>query len=54
MSTSRDRLCAMRFEIITIFPGFFAGFFEHGIVRRAQADGLLTIGVHPRPAPHRG
>jgi tRNA (guanine37-N1)-methyltransferase len=46
MSTSRDRLCAMRFEIITIFPGFFAGFFEHGIVRRAQADGLLTIGVH--------
>jgi tRNA (guanine37-N1)-methyltransferase len=36
----------MRFEIITIFPGFFAGFFEHGIVRRAQADGLVTIGVH--------
>src|ERR1700688_2740182 len=36
----------MRFEIITIFPGFFAGIFEHGIVRRAQADGLLTIGVH--------
>ncbi len=27
----------MRFEIITIFPGFFAGIFEHGIVRRAQA-----------------
>ncbi len=36
----------MRFEIITIFPEFFAGFFEHGIVRRAQADGLVTIGVH--------
>lgn len=36
----------MRFEILTIFPGFFAGFFEHGIVRRAQADGLLSIGVH--------
>jgi tRNA (guanine37-N1)-methyltransferase len=36
----------MRFEIITIFPGFFAGFFEHGILRRAQADGLVTIGVH--------
>jgi tRNA (guanine37-N1)-methyltransferase len=36
----------MRFDIITIFPGFFAGFFEHGIVRRAQADGLVTIGVH--------
>jgi tRNA (guanine37-N1)-methyltransferase len=36
----------MRFEIITIFPGFFAGIFEHGIVRRAQADGLLTINLH--------
>src|SRR6516225_4264777 len=36
----------MRFDIITIFPGFFAGFFEHGIVRRAQAEGLVTVGVH--------
>ena len=33
----------MRFEIITIFPGFFAGIFEHGIVRRAQAEGLVTV-----------
>jgi tRNA (guanine37-N1)-methyltransferase len=36
----------MRFEIITIFPGFFSGIFEHGIVRRAQTDGLVGIGVH--------
>lgn len=36
----------MRFEIITIFPGFFAGIFEHGIVRRAQAGGLVSVGVH--------
>jgi tRNA (guanine37-N1)-methyltransferase len=36
----------MRFEIITIFPGFFAGFLEHGILRRAQAEGLVAIGVH--------
>ncbi|MGH9599888.1 MAG: tRNA (guanosine(37)-N1)-methyltransferase TrmD [Terracidiphilus sp.] len=36
----------MRFEIVTIFPGFFAGIFEHGIVRRAQAAGLVTIGIH--------
>ena len=36
----------MRFEIITIFPGFFAGFLEHGIVRRAQAEGLVTVGLH--------
>jgi tRNA (guanine37-N1)-methyltransferase len=36
----------MQFEIITIFPGFFEGIFEHGIVRRAQAEGLVSIGVH--------
>jgi tRNA G37 N-methylase TrmD len=33
----------MRFEIITIFPGLFAGIFEHGIVRRAQAEGLVSV-----------
>jgi tRNA (guanine37-N1)-methyltransferase len=36
----------MRFDIITIFPDFFAGFFEHGILRRAQAEGLVKVGVH--------
>jgi tRNA (guanine37-N1)-methyltransferase len=36
----------MQFEIITIFPGIFAGFFEYGIVRRAQAEGLVTVNVH--------
>jgi tRNA (guanine37-N1)-methyltransferase len=36
----------MRFDIVTIFPGFFAGFFEHGIVRRAQAEGRVTVNVH--------
>src|ERR1700734_1070022 len=36
----------MRFEIITIFPGFFAGIFEHGIVRRAQAEGLVEVGIY--------
>ena len=36
----------MRFEIITIFPGFFAGILEHGILRRAQAEGLVSVGVH--------
>ena len=37
---------SMRFEIVTIFPGFFAGIFEHGIVRRAQAEGLVEVGIH--------
>src|SRR5579863_3867047 len=36
----------MEFEIITIFPGFFAGILEHGIVRRAQAEGLVSVVVH--------
>jgi tRNA (guanine37-N1)-methyltransferase len=36
----------MRFEIVTIFPGFFASFFENGILRRALAEGLVEVGVH--------
>jgi tRNA (guanine37-N1)-methyltransferase len=36
----------MRFDIVTIFPGFFTGFFEHGIVRRALAEELVSVGVH--------
>ncbi len=36
----------MRLEIVTIFPGFFTGIFEHGIVRRAQAGGLAAVGIH--------
>ncbi len=36
----------MRFHIITIFPEFFSGPFEHGVIRRAQTDGLLEIHVH--------
>ena len=36
----------MRFEILTIFPEIFRGFFEHGVVNRAQKTGLVEIGVH--------
>ncbi len=36
----------MRFDVVTIFPGFFAGIFEHGIVRRARGKGLVTIETH--------
>jgi tRNA (guanine37-N1)-methyltransferase len=36
----------MRFEIVTIFPGFFAGIFENGILRRALAEELVSVGVH--------
>jgi tRNA (guanine37-N1)-methyltransferase len=36
----------MKFEIITIFPEFFSSFFENGILRRALAEGLVTVEVH--------
>lgn len=36
----------MRFEIVTIFPDFFAGPLEYGIVRRARNAGLIEIGIH--------
>jgi len=36
----------MKFEILTIFPEFFRGPLEHGIVRRARAAGLVAVAVH--------
>ena len=36
----------MRFDLITIFPEFFAGPLEHGIVRRAREARLIEISVH--------
>lgn len=35
----------MRFDIVTIFPEFFAGPLDHGIVRRAREGGLVEIAV---------
>src|ERR1700753_3039567 len=31
----------MRFDILTIFPGFFDGFLTHGVVRRALENGIV-------------
>jgi tRNA (guanine37-N1)-methyltransferase len=36
----------VRFHIVTIFPEFFSGPFEHGIVHRAKQAGRLEIQVH--------
>ena len=36
----------MRFDLLTIFPEFFAGPFEHGIVQRAKNQGVVEIVVH--------
>jgi tRNA (guanine37-N1)-methyltransferase len=36
----------MRFDIITIFPDFFSGPFDYGILKRARTSGLVDIGLH--------
>jgi len=36
----------LRCDIITIFPEFFVGAFDHGIIRRARAAGLVETNVH--------
>src|SRR6266705_2219467 len=33
----------MRFDLITIFPEFFGGPLNHGILRRAQESGLVEV-----------
>ena len=35
----------MRFDLITIFPDFFAGPLDHGILRRAREAGLVDVHV---------
>lgn len=35
----------MRFDLITIFPEFFAGPLEHGIVRRAREAAIIHVNV---------
>jgi tRNA (guanine37-N1)-methyltransferase len=35
----------MHFDIITIFPDFFAGPFNYGILKRARVAGLVEIGI---------
>jgi tRNA (guanine37-N1)-methyltransferase len=36
----------MQFHVLTIFPEFFRGPFEHGVVGKARASGLVGITVH--------
>ena len=36
----------MKFEIVTIFPDFFRGPLDYGIVRRAREAGLIEIALH--------
>ena len=36
----------MKFHIVTIFPDFFRGPFEHGVIQKARETGLIEIQVH--------
>src|SRR5213080_4208918 len=36
----------MKIDIVTIFPDFFHGPMDYGIIRRAREAGLVTIEVH--------
>lgn len=46
----------MRFDLITIFPDFFHGPLQHGVVARARAAGKIELVVHNlrdyAPPPH--
>jgi len=36
----------MKIDIVTIFPDFFRGPLDYGILRRARESGLAAIEVH--------
>jgi len=36
----------MKVDILTIFPDFFRGPLDYGIVRRARETGLVDVGIH--------
>ena len=36
----------MRFDILTIFPNFFSGTLDHGVLSRAIATGLVDVNTH--------
>src|SRR5271157_1077145 len=36
----------MKFEILTIFPDFFRGPLDYGIVRKAREAGLIELGIY--------
>ncbi len=36
----------MKFDLVTIFPDFFRGPLDYGIVRRARESGLIEVAIH--------
>jgi tRNA (guanine37-N1)-methyltransferase len=42
----KSKIAVLSFDIITIFPDFFRGAFDYGIIRRALASGLVYVKAH--------
>ena len=36
----------MRIDVLTLFPGMFAGPLDESIIKRARAKGILELGIH--------
>ncbi len=36
----------MKFDVVTIFPEFFKGPFDFGVIRRGRENGLIEVAVH--------
>lgn len=39
-------MAPMRFDILTIFPGFFRGPLDYGVVARAHREGRIEVALH--------
>ncbi len=46
LAAARTMRPTMRFDLITIFPDFFAAIFSHGVLGRAISGGLVAVDVH--------
>src|SRR5262249_35097966 len=44
--SAASRVQRMVFHVLTIFPDFFRGVFEHGVIERAKRAGLIDIRIH--------
>ena len=42
----KEGAVAIHFDILTLFPGLFAGVFDESMVKRAREAGLVTIALH--------
>ena len=44
--TEPEALAAFRYDILTLFPGLFAGFVDESLLGKARAKGLIDVHLH--------